>query len=144
VDTSRTGSPQGSFEHPNHGRSLAAERNIASLIRRNYICELVLGSNQLTADFTALLQEPEPKWKPVAESKGVSVHQLNSIDKTLVVYRAEAVFVGVGVWDLFSTIITPGTQPVWDKTYEDATLLEDVSELTDVWHFKSRPSWPTS
>ncbi|BEI90231.1 uncharacterized protein CcaverHIS019_0303010 [Cutaneotrichosporon cavernicola] len=94
--------------------------------------------------FTALLQEPEPKWKPVAESKGVSVHQLNSMDKTLVVYRAEAVFVGVGVWDLFATIITPGTQPVWDKTYEDATLLEDVSELTDVWHFKSKPSWPTS
>ncbi|BEI82433.1 hypothetical protein CcaverHIS002_0303010 [Cutaneotrichosporon cavernicola] len=70
--------------------------------------------------------------------------RLNSMDKTLVVYRAEAVFVGVGVWDLFATIITPGTQPVWDKTYEDATLLEDVSELTDVWHFKSKPSWPTS
>jgi len=99
---------------------------------------------QLTPDFTSLLQEPEPKWRPVAESKGVSVHQLDSIDRTLVVFRAEAVFVGVGVWDLFSTIITPGTRVVWDKTYDDATLLEDVNELTDVWHFKSKASWPVS
>lgn len=95
-------------------------------------------------DFTSLLQEPEPKWRPVAESRGVSVHQLDSIDRTLVVFRAEAVFVGVGVWDLFSTIITPGTRVVWDKSYEDATLLEDVNELTDVWHFKSKASWPVS
>lgn len=74
----------------------------------------------------------------------MTVHQLNSIDKTLVVFRAEAVFVGVGIWDLFSTITTPGTSIVWDKTYEDATLLEDVNELTDLWHFKSKPSWPTA
>lgn len=72
------------------------------------------------------------------------MHQLNSIDKTLVVFRAEAVFVGVGIWDLFSTITAPGTRVVWDKTYEDAALLEDVNELTDLWHFKSKPSWPTA
>ncbi|WOO79509.1 uncharacterized protein LOC62_02G003032 [Vanrija pseudolonga] len=138
VDTSdlasRDGSVVGSDDDRRirNGRPLAAQKSVASLIKRNYIY------------FTSLLQEPEPKWRPVAESKGVGVHQLNSIDKTLVVFRAEAVFVGVGVWDLFATIITPGTRLEWDKSYEDATLLEDVNELTDVWHFKSKPSWPVA
>lgn len=60
---------------------------IASLIRRNYIY------------FTSLLQEPEAKWKHISDSRGVTVTQLDSIDPTLVVYRAEATFVGVNVWD---------------------------------------------
>lgn len=38
-DTSRTGSPQESYEHLRRGRSIVAERSVASLIRRNYICE---------------------------------------------------------------------------------------------------------
>jgi hypothetical protein len=95
----------------------------------------------LKSDFTSLLQEPEPKWRPVLDSRGVAVHQLNSIDKTLVVFRAEAVFVGVGIWDLFATIANPGGRLVWDKTHEDANLVE---ELTDLWHFKSKAAWPVA
>lgn len=98
----------------------------------------------LTSDFTSLLQEPEPKWRPVLDSRGVAIHQLNSIDKTLVVFRAEAVFVGVGIWDLYATIASPGGRMIWDKSHDDATLLEDVNELTDLWHFKSKPAWPVS
>ena len=113
-------------------RSHAAEKSIASLIRRNYIY------------FTSLLQEPEGKWRPVLDSRGVAIHQLDSIDKTLIVFRAEAVFVGVGIWDLFATIASPGARVVWDKTHDDATLLEDVNELTNLWHFKSKAAWPTS
>jgi hypothetical protein len=30
----------------------------------------------------------------------------------------------------------------WDKHHEDAILLKDVNELTELWHFKSRPTWP--
>ncbi len=101
-------------------------------------------STQLTLDFTALLQEPEVKWRPVADSRGVAIHQLNTIDKTLVVFRAEAVFVGVGIWDLFATIGSPGARLVWDKTHEDATLLDDVNELTDLWHIRSKAAWPVA
>nr|XP_019050191.1 hypothetical protein I302_00616 [Kwoniella bestiolae CBS 10118]OCF29121.1 hypothetical protein I302_00616 [Kwoniella bestiolae CBS 10118] len=113
-------------------RSDAAQKSIASLIRRNYIY------------FTSLLQEPEQKWRPVLDSRGVAIHQLNSIDKTLVVFRAEAVFVGVGIWDLFAVIASPGARLVWDKSHEDAALLEDVNELTDLWHIKSKAAWPVS
>ena len=98
----------------------------------------------LMEDFTSLLQEPEAKWRPVADSRGVAIHQLNSIDKTLVLFRAEAVFVGVGIWDLFATIASPGGRLVWDRTHEDATLLEDVNELTDLWHFRSKAAWPVA
>lgn len=76
------------------------------------------------------------------EARGVSVTQLDSIDPTLVVYKAEATFVGVGLWDLFAAISSPGARPYWDKQHEDAILLEDVNELTELWHFKSRPTWP--
>ncbi|WWC68792.1 uncharacterized protein I206_102727 [Kwoniella pini CBS 10737] len=96
-------------------RSDAAHKSIASLIRRNYIY-----------------------------SRGVAIHQLNSIDKTLIVFRAEAVFVGVGIWDLFAVIASPGARLVWDKSHEDADLLEDVNELTDLWHIKSKAAWPIS
>ena len=113
-------------------RSPSAERGIASLVRRNYIY------------FTSLLQEPEAKWRPVLDSRGVAIHQLDSIDRTLIVYRAEAVFVGVGIWDLFATIASPGGRLIWDKTHEEATLLEDVNELTDLWHFRSRAAWPVA
>lgn len=79
---------------------------------------------------------------PATEARGVSVTQLDSIDPTLVVYKAEATFVGVGLWDLYAAIASPGARPYWDKQHEDAILLEDVNELTELWHFKSRPTWP--
>lgn len=112
-------------------RSPAAEKAVVTLVRRNYIY------------FTSLLQEPEAKWsKPITEARGVTVTQLNSIDPTLVVYRAEAVFVGVGVWDLLSIVATPGLTPHWNRGHEDAVYLEHVSELTELWHIRNRGAWP--
>ncbi|GLB41576.1 putative START domain containing protein [Lyophyllum shimeji] len=32
----------------------------------------------------------------------------------------------------------------WDKQHEDAVLLEDVNELTELWHYKTRPAWPVN
>jgi hypothetical protein len=72
----------------------------------------------------------------------VEVTQLDSIDPTLVVYRAEATFVGVGIWDLFAAIATPGARAYWDKLHEDAVLLEDVNELSSLWQVKTRAAWP--
>lgn len=76
------------------------------------------------------------------DARGVSVTQLDSIDPTLVVYRAEATFVGLGLLDLYSALVSPGARVFWDKQYDDATLLEDVNELTELWHFKTKPAWP--
>lgn len=58
------------------------------------------------------------------------------------VYRAEATFVGVGLWDLYGALVSPGAKMYWDKQHEDAVLLEDVNELTELWHFKTKPAWP--
>ncbi|KAF8888095.1 hypothetical protein BD779DRAFT_1611394 [Infundibulicybe gibba] len=111
-------------------RTTAAEKSILSRVRRNYIY------------FSSLLQEPEAKWRRTTESRGVSITQLDSIDPTLVVYRAEATFVGVGLWDLYGAVVSPGAKIYWDKTHEDAVLLEDINELSELWHFKTRPAWP--
>uniref|UniRef100_V5EA12 START domain-containing protein n=2 Tax=Kalmanozyma brasiliensis (strain GHG001) TaxID=1365824 RepID=V5EA12_KALBG len=121
ANASRSGTPNPGFAN-----------QINSQIRRNYIY------------FTSLLQEPEAKWKPISDMKGVTVTQLDSIDPTLVVYRAEATFVGVSVWDLFSTIGNPGARAYWDKTLDDATLLADINELSSLWQTKTKPSWPVS
>jgi hypothetical protein len=82
------------------------------------------------------------RWKPLVEARGVAVTQLDSIDPTLVVYRAEAVFVGVSIWDLISVISSPGATIHWDKGFDSANLLEDVSELSQLWHYKTRAAWP--
>ncbi|KAG6895518.1 hypothetical protein C0992_000889 [Termitomyces sp. T32_za158] len=118
-------------------RTAAADKSILSRVRRNYIY------------FSSLLQEPEAKWRrsewfkcPATESRGVAITQLDSIDPTLVVYRAEATFVGVGLWDLYGAVVSPGAKIYWDKQHEDAVLLEDVNELTELWHYKTRPAWP--
>ncbi|KAI6023325.1 hypothetical protein EDC04DRAFT_2727159 [Pisolithus marmoratus] len=111
-------------------RTAAAEKSILARVRRSYIY------------FSSLLQEPEAKWKRTTEARGVSVTQLDSIDPTLVVYRAEATFVGLGLWDLYSALVSPGARVFWDKQHDDATLLEDVNELTELWHFKTKPAWP--
>lgn len=105
---------------------------IASTIRRNYIY------------FTSMLQEPEAKWKPLSDSKGVTVTQLDSIDPTLVVYRAEATFVGVGVWDIFASISSPGTKAVWDKTLDETKLLSQVGDVSSLWQTKTKAAWPVS
>lgn len=76
------------------------------------------------------------------EARGVEIKQLDSIDPTLVVYRAEATFVGVGIWDLYAAIVSPGARAYWDKLHEDATLLEDVNDLSELWHYKTKPAWP--
>ncbi|KAM0787368.1 hypothetical protein ACM66B_003454 [Microbotryomycetes sp. NB124-2] len=107
-------------------------QEIASLLRRNYIY------------FTSLLQEPEAKWRHVTDSRGVTVTQLNSIDPTLTIYRAEARFVGVGVWDVFSTICTPGARMQWDKSFDGAVLLDDVNELSSLWQTKVKAAWPVA
>ena len=49
---------------------------------------------------------------------------------------------GVGIWDLYGALVSPGARTYWDKQHEDATLLEDVNELTELWHFKTKPAWP--
>ncbi|KAJ3854279.1 hypothetical protein EV368DRAFT_37118 [Lentinula lateritia] len=113
-------------------RSMGAEKTILSRIKRNYIY------------FSSLLQEPEAKWKRTTEARGVTITQLDSIDPTLVVYRAEATFVGVGLWDLYSAVVSPGARNFWDKQHEDAILLEDVNELTELWHIKTKPAWPVN
>ncbi|KAI6164482.1 hypothetical protein EDD17DRAFT_1691754 [Pisolithus thermaeus] len=111
-------------------RSAAGDKSILARVRRSYIY------------FSSLLQEPEAKWKRTTEARGVSVTQLDSIDPTLVVYRAEATFVGLGLWDLYSALVSPGARVFWDRQHDDATLLEDVNELTELWHFKTKPAWP--
>ncbi|TFK48480.1 hypothetical protein OE88DRAFT_1737738 [Heliocybe sulcata] len=113
-------------------RTAPAEKAISSQVRRKYIY------------FSSLLQEPEAKWKRTTDGRGVEVTQLDSIDPTLVVYRAEATFVGVGLWDLFGAIVTPGARIYWDKQHEDAVLLEDVNELSELWHVKTKPAWPVN
>lgn len=106
------------------------QKSIQTLIRRSYTY------------FTALLQEPDQKWRPLLESRGVTVTQLDSIDPTLVVYRAEATFVGVGVWDLLGALGCEPARGVWEKSVEDVKLVEDVNELTELWWVKHRAAWP--
>jgi hypothetical protein len=38
--------------------------------------------------------------------------------------------------------VTPGARVFWDKQHEDGALLEDVNELTELWHYKTKPAWP--
>lgn len=105
---------------------------IQSLLRRNYIY------------FTSLLQEPEAKWRSTTDSRGVTVTQLNSIDPTLTIYRAEATFVGVGVWDVFATIMNPGVRARWEKGWDGAVLVEEVGELSELWWSGSKGAWPVA
>jgi hypothetical protein len=111
-------------------RSAAQTKSIQARIKRNYIY------------FSSLLQEPEAKWRPTVAARGVEVSQLDSIDPTLVVYRAEATFVGVGLWDLVATIAAPGTRAQWDRALEEQVLLADVSPLSRLWLLKTRAAWP--
>ncbi|KAF9265474.1 hypothetical protein L218DRAFT_957053 [Marasmius fiardii PR-910] len=113
-------------------RNAAAEKTILARIKRNYIY------------FSSLLQEPEAKWKRTTEARGVTVTQLDSIDPTLVVYSAEATFVGVNIWDLYAAVVSQGVKEYWDKQHEDAILLEDVNELTELWHLKTKAAWPVN
>ena len=50
----------------------------------------------------------------------------------------------MGLWDLYGAVISPGARIYWDKQHEDAVLLEDVNELTEMWHFKTKPAWPVT
>ena len=113
-----------------NSRAASTTSAIESLIRRNYIY------------FTSLLQEPEAKWKRVSDWRGVTITQLDSIDPTLVVYRAEATFVGVGIWDLYSIINTTAARQHWDKGLEESHLLKDINDLSSLWWNKTKAVWP--
>ncbi|GAA5830815.1 hypothetical protein JCM11251_001084 [Rhodosporidiobolus azoricus] len=122
---------------------------LSSLLRRSYIY------------FLSLLQEPPQKWRHVTDSSGVSVTQLLSPDPTLTIYRAEAVFVGVGVWDVFATVVTPGVRGGWDRGIEGVELVggafgEEGGEgqgaeeggggggLSEVWWERRKGQWPVA
>lgn len=89
-------------------------------------------------DFTALLQEPEAKWIRVGESKGVTISQLDSMDRSLTIQRAEAVFVGVSLWDLFAILMVWGAKSAIERMSSDATLLEHVNEMSELWRIASK------
>ena len=116
-----------------------ASVQIAALLRRSYIY------------FLSLLQEPPAKWRHVSDAQGVTVTQLLSPDPTLTIYRAEAVFVGVGVWDVFAAVVTPGVRRTWDRSVEECSLVAEegtggqgVGELSEVWWEKRKGQWPVA
>jgi hypothetical protein len=63
------------------------------------------------------------------------------MDKSLLIHRVEAVFVGVGLWDLFAILMNWGARSGWDKARGEAILLEQVNEMTELWRVsqKTRP-----
>jgi len=125
------GSPGSETIAPTTQRLTATRANVIStLLRRSYIY------------FSSLLQEPDAKWKHTSDSRGVSVTQLQSIDPTLTVYRAEATFVGVGVWNVLSAITTVGARLCWDKSLTEVKQLEDLNDLSSLWQIKQKGSWP--
>lgn len=103
----------------------------AALVRRNYIY------------FASLLQEPEAKWVRILDTRGVTVTQLTSIDPTLVVYRAEATFVGMSVWDMYSVLADPGLKSQW-VSGSSAKLLADMGGQSALWHVRTNATWPVS
>ncbi|GAA5849765.1 hypothetical protein JCM8547_000556 [Rhodosporidiobolus lusitaniae] len=128
-------------------------QQLQSLLRRSYIY------------FLSLLQEPPAKWRHVSDSSGVTVTQLLSPDPTLTIYRAEAVFVGVGVWDVYATVVSWGVRRGWDKGVEGVELVPEpereggVGEeggegegegeeggmgLSEVWWERRKGQWPVA
>lgn len=105
---------------------------LAATVRRNYIY------------FASLLQEPEAKWTRVSDARGVTVTQLDSIDPTLVVYRAEATFVGLSVWDLYGALQSPSLGVQWQPALSRAELLRDLGGQSALWQLSYPASWPTS
>jgi len=127
---SNAASGSSSADQPSLLKQKSTGAAIATLVKRSYTY------------FASLLQEPEAKWRHVTEQKGVSIAQLNSIDPTVTIFRGQAIYVGIGVWDLFSTVINPGARAVWDKNLEDMVLLDDLNELSSLWHTTSKAVWP--
>ncbi|GAA5880160.1 hypothetical protein JCM16303_001234 [Sporobolomyces ruberrimus] len=120
------------------------QNEISTLLRRSYIY------------FLSLLQEPPAKWKIITDSSlGVTVTQLLSPDPTLTIYRAEAVFVGVGVWDVFASVLSGG-KGSWDKGLDESKLVKmaggangspaagGAGELSEVWWEKRKGNWPVA
>ncbi|GAA6027757.1 hypothetical protein JCM8097_008019 [Rhodosporidiobolus ruineniae] len=126
--------------------ALARQQALTALLRRSYIY------------FLSLLQEPPAKWRHVSDSSGVSVTQLLSPDPTLTIYRAEAVFVGVGVWDVYATVVSQGVRRCWDKGIERVELVPEGGEedgegqggeegtagLSEVWWERRKGQWPVA
>ncbi|WFD27859.1 hypothetical protein MNAN1_002865 [Malassezia nana] len=112
--------------------SVPAIGALAATVRRHYVY------------FASLLQEPEAKWTHVSDTRGVTVTKLDSIDPTLVVYRAEATFVGLSVWDLYSLLSTPALVARWSAGVERGELVEDLGGQSSVWHVGYPGSWPVS
>jgi len=125
-------------------KSRQTSHQISTLVRRSYIY------------FLSLLQEPPQKWRHISDSSsGVTVTQLLSPDPTLTIYRAEAVFVGVGVWDVFATVSTMGVRKSWDRGLDEVKLVRQGGgngnegtgiggELSEVWWEKRKANWPVA
>ncbi|GAA5942051.1 uncharacterized protein JCM15063_004284 [Sporobolomyces koalae] len=120
--------------------SITTQSQISTLLRRSYIY------------FLSLLQEPPAKWKPITDSaSGVTITQLLSPDPTLTIYRAEAVFVGVGVWDVFASVLSGG-KGSWDKGLDETKLIRQErgrattngAELSELWWEKRKGNWPVA
>lgn len=71
------------------------------------------------------------------------MHRLDSIDPTVVVYRAESILVNVSIWDVFAIIKTLGNR-AWDPSLQQAVLLDHIGGQSDLWYERHSGSWPVS
>jgi hypothetical protein len=60
------------------------------------------------------------------------------------VLRAEGVFVGIGIWDMYAVVANWGSSISWETGYDDAILLEHLNEFSELWWVKGKAAWSTT
>ncbi|KAG0251111.1 hypothetical protein DFQ27_008982 [Actinomortierella ambigua] len=94
--------------------------------------------------FSSLLHEPATSWKQISQQRGVTISKLEAQGHIPGIVKGEGEFDLYSIWDIKAALECISARKVWDKLFDDAQLLAQVTPSSILSYVRLKGFWPTS
>ncbi|ORY95497.1 hypothetical protein BCR43DRAFT_302856 [Syncephalastrum racemosum] len=82
--------------------------------------------------------------QPEASNRFVTIEKLPIAEHPTGAFMSRALWKDCSIWDVKAVISSIGARKMWDTTFNDASLLGQISPTCTLWHVKIKGFWPFS
>ncbi|KAG0233656.1 hypothetical protein BGW41_001408 [Actinomortierella wolfii] len=94
--------------------------------------------------FSSLLHEPASSWKQISQQRGITISKLEAQGHVAGIVKGEGEFDLYSIWDIKAALDCISARKVWDKLFDDAQLLTQVTPSSILSYVRLKGFWPTS
>ncbi|KAF9977672.1 hypothetical protein BGZ73_005182 [Actinomortierella ambigua] len=94
--------------------------------------------------FSSLLHEPATSWKQISRQRGITISKLEAQGHITGIVKGEGEFDLYSIWDIKAALECVSARRVWDKLFDDAQLLTQVTPSSILSYVRLKGFWPSS